>query len=115
MNVSPLMMPTRKVDHAAAPVRPVYTTATGQTPRGEYVEENPFEFPSVGFDFDEYDPHCFVCGRHTDHFGEHEALVEAGLAYYTGDGSVHKTEKYDADLAAKIQNEEYERMYGHLA
>lgn len=114
MNVSPLMMPTRKVDHAAAPVRPVYTTATGQTPRGEYAEERPFEFPTL-VDFDEYDPHCFVCGRHTDHAGEHDALVDAGMAYYTGDNSVHKTAQYDEERAAQIVEAEYQRLYGHLA
>jgi hypothetical protein len=35
------------------------------------------------------DPHCFVCGRHTDHFGEHDDLVDAGKAVYYDDGSVH--------------------------
>lgn len=26
------------------------------------------------------DAHCFVCGRHTDHWGEHDDLVELGQA-----------------------------------
>lgn len=30
----------------------------------------------------EDDPHCFVCGRHTDHFAEHDDMVEAGTARY---------------------------------
>lgn len=38
---------------------------------------------------DEADPHCFVCGRHTDHFAEHDDLVEAGKARYGSDGSVY--------------------------
>lgn len=32
----------------------------------------------------ENDPFCFVCGRCTDHFAEHDDLVEAGLARYEG-------------------------------
>lgn len=27
---------------------------------------------------------CFVCSRATDHFAEHDDLVEAGLAFYEG-------------------------------
>jgi hypothetical protein len=37
----------------------------------------------------EDDPHCFVCGRHTDHFAEHDDLVEQGKARYGEDGSVY--------------------------
>lgn len=28
-------------------------------------------------------PYCFICSRCTDHIGEHEDLVAAGLAEYT--------------------------------
>jgi hypothetical protein len=41
----------------------------------------------------EDDAHCFICGRHTDHFAEHDNLVEAGYARYEDDGSVTWTEK----------------------
>lgn len=43
------------------------------------------------------DPHCYVCGRHTDHFAEHDNLVEDGFATYGDDGSVYRTEAWDAD------------------
>jgi hypothetical protein len=39
------------------------------------------------------DAHCFVCSRHTDHFAEHDDLVEQGFAQYEQDGSVTWTEK----------------------
>lgn len=77
---------------------------------------------SVGFHtdvaplvFDDYDPwgaHCFVCGRHTDHFAEHDAIVEAGLATYGDDGSVRLTDKWDEELASRLAQEEYRRLYG---
>lgn len=35
------------------------------------------------------EPHCFVCGRHTDHFGEHDDMVEAGTARYDDEGNVY--------------------------
>jgi hypothetical protein len=91
----------------------VYSTSTGAAPSGALVEESPATF-GVPVDVD-VDPHCFVCRRHTDHFGEHDALVEAGLAYYTGDGSVHRTDAWDADLARAIADAEYQALYGHLA
>lgn len=31
--------------------------------------------------------HCFVCGRFTDHVGEHDDLLDAGAVLYVG-GSV---------------------------
>lgn len=48
------------------------------------------------------DPFCFVCGRCTDHWGEHDDLVEAGMADYKLDGSVVKTEKWSAAAAKQI-------------
>lgn len=39
-----------------------------------------------------YEPFCFVCGRATDHFAEHDDLVDQGLASYDRDGYVHVTE-----------------------
>jgi hypothetical protein len=79
---SPMMMPTRRADHAATVrfVRPA--------PRPVF--------------FDEADPHCFVCHRHTDHFAEHDELVDAGLAAYGSDGSVYRTDAYDEDLARAV-------------
>lgn len=66
---SPLTMPPRRIDHAATtrPPRPAAVT---------YIDD---------------DPHCFVCSRHTDHWGEHDDLVDAGLATYGPDGSVYPT------------------------
>lgn len=37
----------------------------------------------------EDDPFCFVCGRCTDHFAEHDDLVEQGLAEYRN-GNVYR-------------------------
>ena len=45
--------------------------------------------------------YCFVCSRCTDHVGEHEELVAAGMAEYDG-GSVIKTERYDREKARAI-------------
>lgn len=44
----------------------------------------------LGADADvvDFDPFCFVCGRCTDHVGEHEELVLVGLAEYRDGGIV---------------------------
>lgn len=89
---TPLMMPARRADHAAD-VR--YVRPAGHR----------FIAPS----FDEDDPHCFVCHRHTDHGSEHDALVEAGLATVGRDGSVYRTDAYDEDLAREIFEADYAR------
>lgn len=53
--------------------------------------------------------YCFVCNRVTDHFAEHDALVEAGLAEYdTTSGDVHRTVNYEPALAAAIAEVDYE-------
>lgn len=111
MTFSPASMPRRRVDHAATPDRPVYTTTTGQSPRGEYAEDA--GLGSAAWDLADPEPFCFVCGRCTDHVGEHEALVEAGLARYSGDGSVYKTEAWDAEVAAKVSEAEYQAYLAH--
>lgn len=46
--------------------------------------------PRLG-EVEEHEPHCFVCSRHTDHWGEHDDMVEAGTAYYTPEGDVWLT------------------------
>jgi hypothetical protein len=52
--------------------------------------------------YDEYwDEYCFVCSRCTNHVGEHEELVAAGMAEYEG-GTVVKTERYDREKARAI-------------
>lgn len=66
-------------------VRPVFTSETGvqrpsRSPRPGVVA------PVVVI---EDDPHCFVCGRHTDHYAEHDDMVEKGTARYGEDGSVY--------------------------
>lgn len=81
---SPLNMPKRRIDHAATVVPPA---------RPETEEYMLPEDP---------DPHCFVCGRNTDHFAEHDDLVDAGLARYTGDGSVHRTDAWTDDTTAAV-------------
>lgn len=53
---------------------------------------------------------CFVCSRATDHFGEHPALIEAGLAVYdTADGNnyVKKTAAWDDQRALEVAQREY--------
>jgi len=59
-----------------------FTTSTGDAPR-VYRE------PSPVVAIEEDDAHCFVCGRHTNHFAEHDDMVEAGTARYGDDGSVY--------------------------
>lgn len=48
------------------------------------------------------DAYCFICSRCTDHWGEHDDLVEAGLAEYHEDGTVTKTAAWDAQKAREI-------------
>lgn len=70
-----------RVARVAPRVRLAYTSETGAV-RPE---------PVVAVVEDE--AHCFVCGRHTDHFAEHDDMVEKGFATYGEDGSVYWTEK----------------------
>lgn len=44
--------------------------------------------------------HCFVCGRHTDHFGEHDDLVyDYKVAEYDADsGSVYVIDPEGLDI-----------------
>lgn len=60
------------------------------------------------------DPFCFVCGRCTDHWGEHDDLVEAGMAEYKRDGSVVKTEKWSAAAAKQITDATWARVSADL-
>lgn len=57
--------------------------------------------------------YCFVCTRATDHFAEHDALVEAGLAAYdTESGSVYRTAAWDdrfAELVSEVDFQHYMR------
>lgn len=70
----------------------VYSTTTGSAPVDHRLEGD-----ALSIDNDRYhgpqslesrgiepEPFCFVCGRATDHFAEHDDLVEAGLATYDG-------------------------------
>lgn len=60
----------------------------------------------VAFDWPAY---CFVCGRCTDHFAEHDDLVAAGLVSYdTTTGNVLRTERWDRDLADIIGTVSYQ-------
>lgn len=59
----------------------------------------------------DYGPFCFVCKRPVEHIGEHEALVNAGMAEYDDEsGVVRKTKSYDSAKAQKIQKEEAEYL-----
>lgn len=80
MNVTPKTAARQIVlARAERAAKPVYTSETGVV-RPVRVEAAPIV---------EDDPHCFVCGRHTDHFAEHDDMVEAGTATYGEDGSVY--------------------------
>lgn len=76
--------------------RLVYSSMTGDAPAATFTEAD----VEIGFYVD--DAHCFVCGRHTDHAGEHDDLVAAGMAAYEKDGTVVKTAAYDRDRARAI-------------
>ena len=110
MNATPLNMPNRKATQATVTAEVVYTTSTGDAPRPAHTPIR----PAYGMDPYEETAFCFVCSRCTEHVGEHEALVEAGLATYEG-GSVYKTAAYDADLAREIQQAEFARLYPQFA
>lgn len=91
----------------------VYSTTTGLDPM---VDVDATDDVDVAYDFNTIpEPHCFVCGRHTDHYGEHDALVAAGLAEYDlADGSVNRTAAWDDKLAAAISRAEYEALCADL-
>jgi hypothetical protein len=79
VKMTPNNMPARRPVKIESDV--VYSTQTGDVP--------PPVFSGIVID----DPHCFVCGRHTDHFAEHDDMVEAGTALYGPDGSVYRAER----------------------
>jgi hypothetical protein len=99
MNATPMMMPRHKAPIVEATSEVVYSTTTGQVRRPAHVEPN-----DAFLDINE--AHCFVCRRHTDHFGEHDGLVEAGLALYKG-GSVYRTDAWDDALVREVAQAEY--------
>ena len=101
MNATPMIMPRRRPVRAESSRR--YSTSTGDLPLPVPV---PSDTGVLGY---EDDPHCFVCGRHTDHGSEHDALVEAGLATYDADGSVRRTAQWDRTRATQIADAEYQR------
>lgn len=41
---------------------------------------------------EDHEPHCYECGRHTEHFAEHDSLVALGLVSYRTNGDVEVTE-----------------------
>lgn len=75
-----------------------YTVSTGEAPR--LLIENDLHDPEIGPLFDDpndgHEPFCFVCGRCTDHFGEHDDQVEAGEAFYASDGTVYAADMWHA-------------------
>ena len=83
----------------------VYSTTTGADPvfhdgfaedlaafDGAYVDPAEQEWPAF----------CFVCSRVTEHAGEHDDLVAAGLVTYAEDGNVLKTEAYTSASALAV-------------
>lgn len=75
----------------------VYSSMTGDAPADMFFSA---DLPAVVTYED--DAYCFVCGRCTDHAGEHDDLVAAGMAAYEANGSVVKTAAYDRDRAREI-------------
>lgn len=72
----------QRAEVSAAPVlRLAFTSETGVT--RPQREARPL---------DDHEEHCFVCGRHTDHWGEHDDMVEQGFATYGDNGDVYWTQ-----------------------
>lgn len=73
-----------RVARESAPVRSIvrlaFTSETGVVRPEPVVSDEPVDEP---------DPHCFVCHRHTDHWGEHDDMVDAGTASYDDEGNVY--------------------------
>lgn len=59
-------------------------------------------------------PFCFICGRVTDHFAEHDDLVEAGLAEYDG-VYVNRTDAWTPAAAKAITDASWERYQRETA
>lgn len=55
-----------------------------------YVPAEAFESPEWE-DTESYD-YCEVCGRATNHFAEHDDMVEAGFAFYDKNGIARLTD-----------------------
>ena len=66
---------TAQVERASRP-RVAYSTRTGDSPRPALRSQS-----WAAWDDEEY---CFVCSRCTDHVGEHDDLIETGVAEYRG-------------------------------
>lgn len=106
MNVTPNTLVSQVAAARAARVVPfggdrlAFTSQTGVV--------RPVRVESVPAWADEHEPHCFVCGRHTDHFAEHDNLVEAGLAEYVKEdglynGDVVWTEQGWNEIGARME------------
>lgn len=50
-------------------------------------------------------PFCFICSRSTEHVGDHDDLLEAGLVKYRDNGSVVATPAWDGEEAERVINE----------
>lgn len=72
---------------------------------------DPYGYAGLPLDDEDTWDYCFVCSRPTNHVGEHNALVAAGLATYD-EGIVSRAAAWDADLARRIGNAEYITTYG---
>lgn len=88
MNVTPNTLVSQVARARAARVVPFGGDRLAFTSETGVVRPAPREVVLTLAEMEE-DPHCFVCGRHTDHWGEHDDMVEAGTARYEDDGSVY--------------------------
>lgn len=86
--------------------------STDGTTTTDLREEEVF-LPEAEVEYEET-PYCLVCGRCTDHWGEHDDLVEAGLAEYRSDGSVVKTDQWSAEVARSITEATWARISAEL-
>jgi len=78
-----------------------YSTTTGQAPVSFVADLPPVERAAVEVPVYEREAFCFVCGRCTEHFAEHDDLAypEDGSepqAFYGKDGSVYTKAQWDA-------------------
>ncbi len=89
---------------AALAPRVAYSTATGDAPRPARAEAHDYDQGDYLFEY------CYLCGRHTDHLGEHDEFEARGLVEYVTTSTswtVVKTDLYDArpDLVQDARDE----------
>jgi hypothetical protein len=64
--------------------------------------------------FIEPEPYCYVCGRCTEHFGEHDDLIDLGLAVYNyRRGSVEATDVFYS-IQGQVERAMLHRLWPQL-